>query len=135
MTVDALVRNLGRRIELCQYEAMTSCECSTACLDGTSTIGPGEAQATAEVLKVLAEPSRLQILGMISGSHEGERCICDLTEPLGLSQPTVSHHMRLLREAGIVEGERRGKWVYFRLADDLPPAARAVLGTVLEAPV
>jgi len=68
----------------------------------------------ASTLKAIADPARLRILSLLG--TRGEVCVCDLTDPLGLSQPTVSHHMRVLHDAGIVERERRGKWVYYRAA-------------------
>jgi ArsR family transcriptional regulator len=72
------------------------------------------AENLSSLLKVLADPARLQILSMLA-SAGGEVCVCDLTEPLGLSQPTVSHHMKQLREGGFVSSERRGKWIFYSL--------------------
>ena len=60
------------------------------------------------------DPTRVKLMSMIVGSSAGEMCVCDLTEPVGLSQPTVSHHMKLLVEAGLVEREQRGRWAYYR---------------------
>ena len=74
-----------------------------------------EAAETAALLRVIADPARLRILSILASSADHELCVCDLTEPLGLSQPTVSHHMKVLRESGFTESERRGKWVYHRL--------------------
>ena len=61
---------------------------------------------------------RVRLLSMIAAADGGEACICDLTAPLGLSQPTVSHHMKQLTEAGLVTREQRGKWAYYRIVDD-----------------
>ena len=77
-----------------------------------------EAEGLATTLKVLADPARIRILSMLATAADGEVCVCDLTEPLQLSQPTVSHHMKQLREAGFIESERRGKWVYHSLVAD-----------------
>jgi ArsR family transcriptional regulator, arsenate/arsenite/antimonite-responsive transcriptional repressor len=77
-----------------------------------------EAEDLATMLKVLADPARIRILSMLATAADGEVCVCDLTEPLALSQPTVSHHMKQLREAGFIESERRGKWIYHRLVAD-----------------
>jgi ArsR family transcriptional regulator, arsenate/arsenite/antimonite-responsive transcriptional repressor len=74
-----------------------------------------EAGRLAGALRVLAEPARLRLLSIIGATSGGEACVCDLTEPLGLSQPTVSHHLKVLAEAGLVERERRGRWVYYRV--------------------
>lgn len=72
-----------------------------------------EANRLAEWYGVLADPTRLQLLSIISTT--GEACAaCDLVEPLGVTQPTVSHHLRVLREAGLVESDKRGRWVYYR---------------------
>lgn len=101
------------------------CACGTA----VETIDPTHAEHTASTLKALADPNRLRIVALLA--DQGEICVCDLTEPLGLSQPTVSHHVKVLREAGVVVGERRGRWVHVRLADDPPAAVAAVVGTLL----
>ena len=74
------------------------------------------AETLARMFKALGDPARVRLLSLIAASAGGD-CICDLTEPLGLSQPTVSHHMRRLAEAGLVSREQRGKWVYFRVVD------------------
>jgi ArsR family transcriptional regulator, arsenate/arsenite/antimonite-responsive transcriptional repressor len=63
----------------------------------------------------LADPVRLRVLSIIAAAAEGEVCVCDFVEPLGKSQPTVSHHLKILSEAGLVQGERRGKWVWYSL--------------------
>ncbi len=73
-----------------------------------------EAAATAELFKALGDPARVRLVNLLATSPEPV-CICNLIEPLGLSQPTVSHHMSKLRDAGLVEREQRGKWAYFSL--------------------
>ena len=73
------------------------------------------AEELARLLKAVADPTRLQLLALLR-SHEGcEACVCDLTEPLGLSQPTVSHHLKVLAEAGIVRGDKRGYWTWYTI--------------------
>lgn len=67
----------------------------------------------AKVFKALGDPARVKLLSLIAASESGEMCVCDLTGPVGLSQPTVSHHMKLLVEAGLVAREQRGKWAYY----------------------
>jgi ArsR family transcriptional regulator, arsenate/arsenite/antimonite-responsive transcriptional repressor len=86
-----------------------------------------EAAELASRLKALADPGRLRLLSLLLASSDQEACTCDLTEPLGLSQPTVSHHLKKLAEAGIVTGERRGVWTYYRVE----PGALASIATVL----
>ncbi len=102
---------------------MLSMEACCVPIDGG--IGEEEATDLAGLLKVLADPARLRILSMLTTT--GEVCACDLEEPLDLSQPTVSHHMKQLREAGFVQSERRGKWVYHRLVPDRLTEIRAAL--------
>jgi ArsR family transcriptional regulator len=87
-----------------------------------SVLDAVSAENLSSLLKVLADPARLQILSMLA-SAGGEVCVCDLTGPLGLSQPTVSHHMKQLREGGFVSSERRGKWIFYSL---VPGQVRAV---------
>lgn len=77
-----------------------------------------EAAATARLFKALADPARVRIINVLATSEGEPVCICHLTEPLGLSQPTVSHHMKRLLDAGLVEREQRSKWAYFSLKDD-----------------
>lgn len=76
------------------------------------------AEQLAGVLKALADPARLRLLSMIAAHEGGEACVCDLTEPLGLAQPTVSHHLKVLLAAGLVTRDKRGVWAYYRLVDD-----------------
>ncbi|MFB2557427.1 ArsR/SmtB family transcription factor [Herbiconiux liangxiaofengii] len=86
-----------------------------------------EAERIARTFKALGDPSRVRLLSLIAASEGGEACICDLTEPVGLSQPTVSHHMKLLVDAGLAVREQRGRWAYYRVVDDaLDRAARAL---------
>ena len=73
-----------------------------------------ESEATAAVFRALSDPARVRIVNVLAASG-GEVCVCELTEPLGLTQPTVSHHMKKLLDVGIVEREQRGKWAYFTL--------------------
>jgi ArsR family transcriptional regulator len=77
-----------------------------------------EAEATAALFKALADPARVRIVNALATSDGEPICICHLIEPLGLSQPTVSHHMKRLVDAGLVEREQRGKWAYFSLKSD-----------------
>lgn len=86
------------------------------------------AESLAASLKAIADPTRLRILSMIAAHADGESCVCDLTEPLGLSQPTVSHHLRVLTEAGFLEREKRGTWAYFRIIDDAFDTVSHLLG-------
>lgn len=89
----------------------TIAECCAPLLE--EPLAAHEATRLAEWYGVLADPTRLRLLSLISAA--GEACAaCDLVEPLGVSQPTVSHHLKVLRQAGLVENEKRGRWVYYR---------------------
>jgi ArsR family transcriptional regulator len=88
---------------------------------------PKEADQLASALKALAEPARLRLLSLIQAQPGHEACVCHLTEPLGLSQPTVSHHLKVLLQAGLVEREQRGSWAFFRVREEPLATLRAVL--------
>lgn len=88
-----------------------------------------QAERLAGVLKAIAEPTRLRLLSIVAAHDGAEACVCDLTDPVGLSQPTVSHHLRILVEAGLLQREQRGRWAYYRLVPD----ALAALARLLEA--
>lgn len=85
-----------------------------------------EAERMAGAFKILADPARLRLLSLIAAQPGGEACVCDLTHPVRLSQPTVSHHLKVLQEAGLLEREQRGLWAYYRIVpgalDDLREA-------------
>jgi ArsR family transcriptional regulator len=95
----------------------------------TSPLSQSEAVLLALGFSALADPVRLQVLSILAASPEGEVCVCDFVEPLGKSQPTVSHHMKILADAGLVHGERRSKWVYYSLDRGRLASLRAALGT------
>lgn len=104
---------------------------STAgCCDTTpAAVDEGAAQGLAVVFKSLGDPTRVKLLSLIASSPTGEMCVCDLTDPVGLSQPTVSHHLRILADAGLVSREQRGRWAYYRpTTGPLADATRTVLG-------
>lgn len=89
------------------------------------------AESTASVLKALADPTRLSMLASLWRAQQPV-CICDFTAGLRLSQPNISHHMAKLRAAGLVDSEKRGIWIYYRLRGDLRPELRALLSQVLD---
>ena len=87
------------------------------CVSGAPPLPKGSAQALAERFKALSDPARVSIVNRIAG--DGEVCTCQLTGPLGLSQPTVSHHLRVLKEAGLIEAARKsGTWTFYRLVPE-----------------
>ena len=73
-----------------------------------------QAVAAARVFKALADPVRLRLLSMITAAEGGEACVCELTAGFEVSGPTISHHLKVLREAGLIDGDRRGTWIYYR---------------------
>ena len=87
-----------------------------------------EASVLASVLSALADPVRLRLLSVVAA--QGEVCSCHLQEPLGKSQPTISHHTRVLAEAGLIEGDKRGKWTWWRIVPDRLAFVREALGAI-----
>jgi len=88
-----------------------------------------EATDLARTLKAIADPARLRLLSLVAAHENGEACVCDLTEPLGLSQPTVSHHLKVLVDAGLLSRDKRGVWAYFALVPGALDSLAAVLTT------
>ncbi|MCB1016812.1 MAG: helix-turn-helix transcriptional regulator [Acidimicrobiales bacterium] len=86
-----------------------------------------DAVELAALLKVLADPARLRLLSLVAAAEGGEACACDLVEPVGRSQPTVSHHLSLLVDAGLLTRERRGRWAWYRVVPDRLGAIRDAL--------
>ena len=99
------------------------------CCPPTLTLRPERAAGVSDVLKALADPTRLQMAIALRDAKEPV-CICDFVGTFDLSQPTVSHHMAKLRDAGLVEVTKRGIWSFYRLAPDLPVAARRILNAI-----
>ena len=93
---------------------------------GASVLSDVQAAATADVFKALADPARVRIVNVLATSGEPV-CVCHLIEPLGLSQPTVSHHLKRLTDAGLLDREQRGKWAYFSLRPEAMETLSAVV--------
>jgi ArsR family transcriptional regulator, arsenate/arsenite/antimonite-responsive transcriptional repressor len=102
-------------------EPVTSCGQLAA-----PSLSDAEAVATAEVFKALADPARVRIVNVLATSA-APVCVCNLIEPLGLSQPTVSHHLRRLVDAGLLEREQRGRWAYYALRPESVQTLMAVV--------
>ncbi|MFE5163646.1 ArsR/SmtB family transcription factor [Streptomyces sp. NPDC056697] len=111
------------------------------CCPGLLTAPLDEAQSIelAKVFKALGDPIRLRLLSMIASRAGGEVCVCDLTPAFDLSQPTISHHLKLLRQAGLIDCERRGTWVYYWLLPEMTDRLAGILtrpaGQLLPEPV
>ncbi|MYW02437.1 metalloregulator ArsR/SmtB family transcription factor [Streptomyces sp. SID3343] len=93
----------------------------------TAPLDEESATDLAKVFKALGDPVRLRLLSMIASRVGGEICVCDLTPAFELSQPTISHHLKLLKQAGLIDSERRGTWVYYRLLPEMTDRLAAVL--------
>ena len=119
----------GNGIDPCQYDRMqpiaTIAASCPPLLQGA--LGKDEARQLGRALKAIADPARLRLLSLIQAQPGGEACVCHLTEPLGLRQPTVSHHLKVLLQAGLVEREQRGSWAYYRVTPEPLAALRDVL--------
>src|SRR5579875_2922433 len=101
---------------------------STCCRPITGAVlTAAAAERLAAVLKALGEPTRLRLVSLIAACDGAEACVCDLTGPVGLSQPTVSHHLKVLVDAGLIEREQRGKWAYYRLVPAVLDALAGML--------
>jgi ArsR family transcriptional regulator len=100
---------------------------SSCCAPGAPPLSADERDGLAARFKALADPTRLAIVNRLAGA--GEVCVCAFVDDLGLSQPTISHHLRVLREAGLVEARRRGTWGYYRLVPETVAALAGALGS------
>ncbi len=107
---------------------VTAGECSIPLV--REPVGESAVAEMAQVFKALADPVRLRLVSLIGAHQGGEVCVCELTTAFDLTQPTISHHLKVLREAGIIGSERRGTWVYYRLV----PAALERMAALLSAP-
>jgi ArsR family transcriptional regulator len=94
----------------------------------TGSLTEAEAEDLAAAFKVLADPARLRLLSMVANAPAGEACACELVDPIGRSQPTVSHHLSVLTEAGLLTREKRGKWAWFRVDPERLSVLRDALG-------
>ncbi|MGN2638831.1 metalloregulator ArsR/SmtB family transcription factor [Nocardia takedensis] len=109
---------------------VTSPGCEVTPLVGRPLTVPAAAELAA-MFKALADPVRLRLLSLVASHAGGEACVCDISAGFEVSQPTISHHLKVLREAGLLSSERRGSWVYYRIE----PAAFAQLSRLLDATV
>jgi ArsR family transcriptional regulator, arsenate/arsenite/antimonite-responsive transcriptional repressor len=92
-------------------------------------IKPAEAQMLADRFRALADPARIRLISLVAAHEDAEACVCELTDPVGLSQPTVSHHLKILVDAGILTREQRGKWAYYRLVPGTLNALSALIAS------
>lgn len=105
---------MGRMREVADVSATTACCAPLA----QQPLGQADAEQLAVQLKALADPARLRLLSIVASSENQEACVCDLIDPIGLAQPTVSHHLKVLTTAGFLTRSQRGTWAYYRLASE-----------------
>jgi ArsR family transcriptional regulator, arsenate/arsenite/antimonite-responsive transcriptional repressor len=108
---------------------------ATCCPLLREPLSASQAAGLAHILKALADPTRLRLVSMVAAHEGGQACVCDLTDPLGLTQPTISHHLKILVDAGIFTRDKRGKWAYYALVPAALEALSAVLSTGSQGPI
>jgi len=94
---------------------------------GEAPLSESDAAVLARGFAALADPARLRVLSLLASAEAGEVCACDLVEPVGRSQPTVSHHLKVLSEAGLIVGDKRGRWIWYRAIPERLAQLRAAL--------
>jgi ArsR family transcriptional regulator len=126
------------RIEIRQYRRMSKSSALTltpvqavACCSPLSRepLSADAAERIAPLLKALADPVRLRLLSLVASHEGGEACVCDLNDAFDLSQPTISHHLKVLHDAGLLARERRGVWVYYQVRGDALAGLATLIGT------
>jgi ArsR family transcriptional regulator, arsenate/arsenite/antimonite-responsive transcriptional repressor len=127
VTYGVFVANTGSGsvVHAAATEEAAAAECMP--LSISSPLDRDRAERLAKVLKAVSDPTRLQLISLIKAAPEGEACVCDLTAPLGLRQPTVSHHLRVLVEAGLLMRERRATWMWYALVPGALDSLRELL--------
>jgi ArsR family transcriptional regulator len=106
---------------------LVTTEFAVCCAPAGEAITAADAEQLALRFRALADPTRVRLLSLIAAHDDGEACICDLIDPVSLAQPTVSHHMKQLADAGLVTREQRGKWAYYRIVYDALTALAAAI--------
>jgi ArsR family transcriptional regulator len=114
------------QLELTPVEAVACCSPLTS-----QPLDAATAERIAPLLKALADPVRLRLLSLVASHAAGEACVCDLNDAVGLSQPTISHHLKVLHEVGLLDREKRGVWVYYRVAPQVLRDLGSLLGSVV----
>ena len=123
-------------IDLCQYRyvsislpVISPAETAACCTPLTAQpLSMEQAEQVAPLLKALADPVRLRLMSLVASHEGGEACICDLTGAFDLSQPTISHHMKVLHDAGLVYRDKRGVWVYYQVRPHVLASLAALIG-------
>jgi ArsR family transcriptional regulator len=130
---------LPHHIDICQYRYVSKSRTLTltpvqtlACCSPLTRepLSQKDAERIAPLLKALADPARLRLLSLVASHEGGEACVCDLNDAFDLSQPTISHHLKVLHEAGLLDRDKRGIWVYYRARTEAMAALGALIGAV-----
>ncbi len=132
------VLRLDHDIDICQYRCMSKSLLQLTPVEAVACCSPvtrepltaDAAERIAPLVKAIADPVRLRLLSIVASHADGEACVCDLNDAFDLSQPTISHHLKLLHEAGLLEREKRGVWVYYRVNAAALGDLSALLGGV-----
>src|SRR5215472_1367748 len=135
--MSCVLPRLPRDIGFCQYRRMSK---SLLVLDPVSTaaccspltaqpLSEEQADQVAPLLKALADPVRLRLMSLVASHSDGEACVCELNDAFDLSQPTISHHLRVLHDAGLLDREKRGVWVYYKARTEALASLAAVIAS------
>jgi ArsR family transcriptional regulator len=127
---------LATGIDNCQYRRMSKSlplldlAGAAACCPPLSAepLSQAQAEQVAPLLKALADPVRLRLMSLVASHPGGEACVCDLNDAFDLTQPTISHHLKVLHEAGLLDREKRGVWVYYRARTEALASLAALIG-------
>ena len=134
MVVDVLT--LHPDIDICQYRSVSKSPTALSPVETVACCSPlvresltsDQAEQVAPLLKALADPVRLRLVSIVAASEVGEACVCDLNDAFDLSQPTISHHLKVLHEAGLLERSKRGVWVYYAVRREVLADLAALIG-------
>jgi ArsR family transcriptional regulator, arsenate/arsenite/antimonite-responsive transcriptional repressor len=123
-------------IDICQYRPVSKSELTLTPVETVACCSPlvreplsaDRADRVAPLLKALADPVRLRLVSIVAASEGGEACVCDLNDAFDLSQPTISHHLKVLHEAGLLDRTKRGVWVYYAVRREVLADLAALIG-------
>ena len=127
---------IARYIDICQYRGVSKSQLTLTPVETVACSSPlvreplssEQAERVATLFKALADPVRLRLVSIVDGSEGGEACVCDLNDAFDLSQPTISHHLKVLHEAGLLDRTKRGVWVYYAVRREVLADLAALVG-------
>jgi len=123
-------------IDICQYSSVSKSQLTLTPVETAACCSPlmreplsaGQADRLAPLLKALADPVRLRLVSIVAASEGGEACVCDLNDAFDLSQPTISHHLKVLHDAGLLDRSKRGVWVYYAVRREVLSDIATLIG-------